>query len=304
VDYPRALEEFEAARRQQPSNSELLTAIGYVERRLGRWDSALARLEEAVRYDPRSALRTLDLADTYMSVRDYAEAERRFDRAIQLAPDWAEPYAYQAMLYLVWRGDRERAREVIRRALTRVSGGRMAQALLIPDAISASLLTADSGFAAAVDAVRPAAFDGDSARYHLLRAEASAFRGDRTGERAQGDSARVLLERQVGGRPDDAKLLAWAGLAYARAGRKAEAIRAGRRATELLPTTQDANSGPFLLTRLAQVYTLVGEPDQALGILEGLLAIPSWISPGELRADPIWAPLRGHPRFVRLAGSA
>jgi serine/threonine-protein kinase len=304
VDYPRALEEFEAARRQQPSNSELLTAIGYVERRLGRWDSALARLEEAVRYDPRSALRTLDLADTYMSVRDYAEAERRFDRAIQLAPDWAEPYAYQAMLYLVWRGDRERAREVIRRALTRVSGGRMAQALVIPDAISASLLTADSGFAAAVDAVRPAAFDGDSARYHLLRAEASAFRGDRTGERAHGDSARVLLERQVGGRPDDAKLLAWAGLAYARAGRKAEAIRAGRRATELLPTTQDANSGPFLLTRLAQVYTLVGEPDQALGILEGLLAIPSWISPGELRADPIWAPLRGHPRFVRLAGSA
>ncbi len=64
VDYRRALEEFEAARRQQPSNSELLSAIGYVERRRGQWDSALARFQEAVRYDPRSALRTLDLADT------------------------------------------------------------------------------------------------------------------------------------------------------------------------------------------------------------------------------------------------
>jgi TolB-like protein/Tfp pilus assembly protein PilF len=304
VDYRRALEEFETARRRQPSNSELLSAIGYVERRRGNWDSALARFQEAVRYDPRSALRTLDLADTYMSMRNYAEAERRFDRAIQLAPDWAEPYAYKAMLHLVWRGDRARARAVIGQALTRVSPGRMAQALLIPDAISASLLTSDSVFAAAVDAVRPSSFDGDTARYHLLLAEVWAYRGDRAAERAHGDSARVLLERQVRERPDDAKLLARAGIAYARSGRKTEAIRAGRRAAALLPPSRDANSGPFVSTRLAEIYTLVNEPDQALDTLEPLLTIPSWISPAELRSDPTWAPLRSHPRFAGLAGSA
>jgi eukaryotic-like serine/threonine-protein kinase len=303
-DYARALEEFEAVRRQQPSNSEVLGAIGYVERRRGHWDSALARLQEAVRYDPRSALRTLDLADTYMSMRRYDEAERRFDRAIQLAPDWAEPYAYKAMLYLVWRGDRERARAVVGQALTRVSGGRMAQALLIPDAISASLLTSDSTFAAAVDAVRPSSFEGDNARYHLLLAEASAYRGDPAKERAHADSARVLLERQVRRRPDDAKLLARTGIAYARSGRKAEAIRAGRRAVELLPPSRDANSGPFLMTRLAEIYTLVNEPEQALETLEPLLTIPSWITPAELRSDPTWARLRSHPGFARLAGSA
>jgi len=49
---------------------------------------------------------------------------------------------------------------------------------------------------------------------------------------------------------------------------------------------------------------LVNEPDEALGTLEPLLAIPSWISPGELRSDPTWAPLREHPRFARLAGPA
>jgi hypothetical protein len=146
-DYPRALAEFEAARRQQPGNSELLTAIGYVERRRGQWDTALARFEEAVRYDPRSALRALDLADTYMSLRRYPEAERAFDRAIQLSPDWAEPWAYKAMLQLIWRGDLERARTVMAEALHRVSAGRLAQALTIPDAISGSLLTADTAFA-------------------------------------------------------------------------------------------------------------------------------------------------------------
>ena len=238
-----------------------------------------------------------------MVLRDYAEAERRYDRAIQLAPDWAEPYAYKAMLQLVRHGDRDRARSVIGQALTRVSAGRMAQALLIPDAISASLMTADSVFAGAVDAVRASAFDGDTARYHLLRAEAQAYRGNRAGARASADSARVLLERQVQAWPDDPKVLAWTGLAYARLGRKADAMRAGRRAAELLPPGQDANSSPFVLTRLAQIYTLVNEPDQALEVLEGLLSAPSWISPGELRSDPVWAPLRRHPRFAAIAGS-
>ena len=304
LDYGRALEEFEAARRQQPSNSELLSAIGYVERRQGRWDSARVRFEEAVRYDPRSALRTLDLADTHMSLRNYAEADRRFDRAIQLAPDWAEPYAYKAMLYLVWQGDRERARAVIGQALNRVSVGRLAQALLIPDAISGSVLTADSTLAAQVKTIRPTAFDGDTARYHLFMAEAAHYQGDRDGERTHADSALVLLERQLRDRPDEARLLAWTGLAYARVGRKAEAIRAGRRAAELLPPSKDANSGPFLLTRLAEIYTLANEPEQALKVLEPLLLIPSWISPGELRADPVWTPLRAQPGFARLAGGA
>jgi len=303
-DYPRALEEFEAVRRQQPGNSELLTAIGYVERRRGQWDTALARFEEAVRYDPRSALRTLDLADTYMSLRNYAKAERAFDRAIQLAPDWAEPWAYKAMLQLVGHGDLRRAREVIAQALTRVSAGRLAQALTIPDGISGALLTADSAFSQALEAIRPASFDGDSARYHLLHAEAANFRGDRRAERAHADSALPLLERQVRGRPSDAKLLARIGLAYAHAGRGAEAMRAGRRAAELLPPARDANSGPYILVRLARIYILTGDKTRALDTLEPLLGVPGWVTPELLRSDPAWAPLRTEARFAKLSGSA
>ncbi len=303
-DYARALDEFETARRQQPGDSELLTAIGYVERRRGQWDSALARFDEASRYDPRSPLRALDLADTHMSLRNYAEAERSFDRAIQLAPDFAEPWAYKAMLQLMWHGDLTRARRVVSEALTRVSPGRLAHAFMIPDAISAALLTGDTGFAAALEAVRPASFDGDTARYHLLHAEAAGFRGDATAERVRADSALLTLEPLLRERPDDAKLLARTGLAYAHAGRKAEAIRAGRRAAELLPPSRDANSGPFVHARLAQIYLLVGEPAAAIDVLVPLLDLPGWITPALLRSDPTWAPLRGHPRFAELAGGA
>ena len=139
----------------------------------------------------------------------------------------------------------------------------MAQALLIPDAISASLLTSDSVFTGAVDAVRASAFDGDTARYHLLRAEALAYRGDRPA-RARRPTRRASCSSGRCGRPDDPKVLARTGLAYARLGRKADAMRAGRRAAELLPPAAGRQLSPFVLTRLAQIYTLVNEPDQAL----------------------------------------
>jgi len=301
TDYTRALGEFERALAQQPSNSDLLAAIAYVERRRGNWDQATARMSEALRYDPRSALRTLDLADTYMSVRKYPEAERLYDRAIQLAPDWAEPYAYKAMLHLVWRGDLTLARAVVGQALTRVNAGRLAQALLIADAISAALLTSDSLHVASLGAVTPSSFDADMARYHLLAAEAAHYQGRPAGARAHGDSASAQLVRQIRAQPDDAKLLVRLGLAHARAGRKRDAIAAGRRAAELLPPEKDANSGPFVLTHLAEIYTIVGEPDLAIQTLRPLLAMPSWITVPELESDPTWAPLRGHARFAELA---
>jgi hypothetical protein len=51
---------------------------------------------------------------------------------------------------------------------------------------------------------------------------------------------------------------------------------------------------------LAEVYAMVGEYDAAIEQLEYLLSIPCLVSPALLRIDPIWAPLRDHPRFQAL----
>lgn len=45
---------------------------------------------------------------------------------------------------------------------------------------------------------------------------------------------------------------------------------------------------------------LVGEPEKALDQLEPLLKIPYSLSPGWLKLDPNFDPLRGNPRFRRL----
>jgi TolB-like protein/Flp pilus assembly protein TadD/tRNA A-37 threonylcarbamoyl transferase component Bud32 len=304
LDYERALQEFEAARRLQPSNSDVLGAIGYVERRRGRWDAAVDRFREAIEFDPVSQQRAFDLGDTYLTLRKFPEAERQLDRTIQLAPDWAKPYGYKAMLYLIWKGDRQRARAVIGQAMSRVSTGRLARALMTADAISASVISSDSIFFPASDAVRADAFEADTGAYYLFKAEAAHYRGQPAVERAYGDSARRWLEPQLQLQPDDAKRLVHYGLASARAGRPADAIRAGRRALELLSPAEDAASGPFIQTYLAQIYTLAGNPDQAVATLRPLLKLPSWITPAELTTDPLWSPLRAHPGFAALTGTA
>jgi hypothetical protein len=45
---------------------------------------------------------------------------------------------------------------------------------------------------------------------------------------------------------------------------------------------------------------MVGEPEKALDMLEPLLSMPYFLSPGWLRIDPTFAELKGNPRYDRL----
>ena len=67
--------------------------------------------------------------------------------------------------------------------------------------------------------------------------------------------------------------------------------------------SKDALLGPYFQHQLARIYTLVGEPEKALDQLEPLLKIPYYLSPGWLKIDPNFDPLRKNPRFQKLVAS-
>ncbi len=303
-DYSRGLEHFEAARRRQPSNDLVLAGIAAVERRRGNWDRAIEGFEEVVRYDPRSNLRAYDLGSALSMTRRYPAAERQLDRAIALAPDWANPYAEKAQLYLAWRGDLKRSRAVLRGALDRMGLSQLGPAILANDQTISSVLTSDSTFFPALDALTLKGFAGDTLRYYALKAENAGFRRRAASERSYADSARALLEQRLRSAPDDAYNLSWLGLAYARLGRRAEAIRSVAHSAELLPIDKDALAGPYIIVTQARVHAMLGEPDRAIDLLEPLLRIPSSITRDALRTDPAWAPLWEHPRFQALLAAA
>ena len=116
-------------------------------------------------------------------------------------------------------------------------------------------------------------------------------------ERTHYESARVMLESRIEAQSEDARFHSALGIAYAGLGRKGEALREGELAVELLPVSKDAYQGAYRAIDLARIYAMVGETDDAIDRLEYLLSIPSPLSVPLLQLDPIWDPVRGHPRY-------
>lgn len=143
-------------------------------------------------------------------------------------------------------------------------------------------------------------FRGDTAQFLVWHVDWAIRHSDAPRGRAYADSARTILERRVTAEPGEYVPRILLAIVYAHLGRKADALREGARAVEILPVSRDANDGADLQLDLAYVETLVGESDAAVKRLAYLLTIPSDISIPLLRVDPMWDPLRRNPRFLQL----
>jgi len=299
-DNARALAAFEAGLKTAPGNADLLTGSALAEQSLGRWDAALTHLQRAQTLDPRSVLTTRRLAGTLVWLRRCGEALPQAERAIALAPANLGVIQMRAFVPLC-QGDLAGARAVLHAVPPEVEPtalaaffGVYADLYWVLDEAQQQLLLR----------LRPSAFADDRANWGIVLAQTYWLRGDKAKARIYADSARMAFEENIKATPDDAQQHALLGLALAYLGRKADAIREGQRSVELQPISKDAFSGPYMQHQLVRIYLLTGEPQKALDRLEPLLKIPYSLSPGLLRIDPNFAPLRGNPRFEKLAAGS
>ncbi len=101
--------------------------------------------------------------------------------------------------------------------------------------------------------------------------------------------------------PGEPRFHANLALAYAGLGRAEEAVREGRRAVEIMPYASNAFHSGEWVQKLAQVYVMVGDYEDAIDQLDFALSVPGPLSGHWLRLDPVWRPLRSDPRFQALA---
>ena len=296
VDFRRAADEYAEGLRRSPSDVDLLNAAAINLQSLGQWDSALVSLSRAVTLDPRSVAPGRRLGFTLMRLRRYPEAIAATDRVLALAPDNIGVIETRAMIEL-GKGDLAAARAVISAAAPRLEPTALVAYLgnywdlywLLDDAQQQLLLR-----------LTPSPFDDDRSAWGIVLAETYQLRGDSLRMRAYADSARLAIEKILESTPNDAQRRVFHGLALAYLGRRAEAIREGEKAAALLPISKDGFTGPYIQQLLVRIYMLTGEKEKALAHLEPLLTVPYHLSPGWLRIDPTFAPLKNEPRFQQM----
>jgi tetratricopeptide (TPR) repeat protein len=114
------------------------------------------------------------------------------------------------------------------------------------------------------------------------------------------EKARKFLTTKLQERRLDENIYSAMGIALAGLGRKEEGLQHAKKAVELLPVSREAYRGSYRLEDLARVYTMIGQYDDAIRVLEQLMSIPASIGTAGLMLDPTWKPLLSHPRFQEL----
>ena len=299
IDNRQSRAAYEAGLKLAPANVDLLVGAALTEQGLGYWEAALQHLTQAAALDPRSANTARRIAATLLWLRRYPEAQVALDRALALAPTNLNIIEMKAQLAL-GQGDLAGARAVVRAALQTIDSAAVLFFFanywdlfwVLDDAQQQQLL-----------ALPPSAFDNDRGAWAIVRAQTYWLRNDPAKAKVYADSAQLAMAEQLRATPDNDQRHVLRGLALAYLGRKAEAIQEGERGVAIMPVGRDAFGGAYDQHQLVRIYLLTGEPEKALDQLEPLLKIPYFLSPGLLRIDPTFAPLRGNPRFERLIGA-
>jgi serine/threonine protein kinase/tetratricopeptide (TPR) repeat protein len=312
-NYDKAMEHFHEVLKQQPTNAEANSGIGYVLRRKGEFEESLDYFRRALKVNPRSFLINWDnMGGTLITLRRYTEAEKYIDRAISLAPEMSIAYILKADISLLRDGDIKKAREYLLQCLGKKTEAEKCMYQFLPDRLhicfpdpcervglwypsvqDCRTVIQDSSFTIIVA----------SANYYIEKSACLVESGQREHASALLDSARALLEQDL---PKDLDIQSHAdrsrmlGIIYAKLGRHEEALREAKRAVKIFPLSMDANDAPMFIENLAQMYTLSGEFEAAIGQLELLLSIPYDISVTLIRIDPTWDPLRDNPRFQKM----
>jgi tetratricopeptide (TPR) repeat protein len=297
-DNARALEQLRKALELEPNRPDVLRSLAYTEQAQSRWDDSLAHLQQARRLDPRSPSR--GLGETLLRLRRPAEAREELERIVALSPGNLTNMELLSMTFLA-EGNLEGARAYLRQARQGIDSASLVALIASTNDLSWVLDSEDRQMLARMT---PANFGDDAAAWGMSLSDASLFSGDLAATRSYAEKAREALERQLQDTPDDAQRRALLGLALARLGRKEDALREGRRGVELMPIARDTQQGTYIQHQLARTYIAIGEYEKALDQLEPLLKMPYFLTPGWLKIDPNFDPLRNNPRFQKLVAGA
>lgn len=301
-DYEDARAQLAITKRGSPNNSKANFLEALIDRRQGKWEKSVQEFKEAIETDPNNTILMAEFSGTLSDMRQFAAAQRAYDRLIELVRDEPKLKILKAYHVEFKRGDVTPLRSAI---------------AAIPDSMTdddvlcwgLKLSLCDHDWRRAgqlIEKVKdredPGYFAwGDisvpTGCYSILLAR---LQGKQPDENPSFFQTRAKLNQKVQRSPEDASLLSQLAVVDALLNDKEAAIAEAKRAVEILPVSKDAVSGPGVLINLAVVYAWTDEVNLAFQTLGSLTKMPAGISYGDLKLEPYFDPLRNDPRFDKL----
>jgi TolB-like protein len=300
-NFDSALAAYEEARKRLPNSALVYEYLGFILRRLGRWQEAETNYKKAIELDPRDVqLLTAVGNEFYMYLRRFDDALASTDRALQIAPDAAGVHANKAVV-LQTAGRLDEARQEL---------------ALVPDEVLDDWVVAaritqamyERRFSDVINIVERKlnsltpnqALDSFATAFLVQMGQCQEWLG-------QHEAARQMFERAVREikptpdtvvRPDANGTPSILAQAYAGLNEKENALQQASQAVK--DYDGDAINQPQAEVPLAQIQARFGDIDSAIAALPHLLEVPAGLTVANLKFDPLWDPLRKDPRFQKL----
>ncbi|WP_029923227.1 hypothetical protein [Nevskia soli] len=298
-DYAGAMRDFQQVLTKLPNDRDAMEGMFLVQRRMGKWDEAIAVSAELIRRNPKDVGATSPMGCEGVNyLRRFDEARAYLNQALAVTPDAANTLGCLAMIEQA-QGRLDAADALLARAhisLQDISGFVSIQQVMyrrdyrkVASMIEASLPREGTPLSA------------QDLQNLVALGYARKWLGDAAGAHAAFERAALTLSES----PDVMEHVELIGhqtlaLAYAGLGRNDEALEAARIGVEL--NAGDAIKLPTALAAQAQVYAQLGQADAAIALLPRLLQMPAGLTPALLVEDPMWDPVRKDPRFQKLVG--
>jgi TolB-like protein len=295
-DYPSADRELALARKALPNDSASAWILGLVRRRQNRFDEALDLLHEAHRLNPADVSARDLYAETLYDMGQYAEADKVLADLLARFPE-AQGFLYRrALLSFCRTGDTIGFRELADSGLA---------GKVMEDYSRWLAALYEQRFDEALAIIRAGSGDEVGLEFGPLElAESYYYANDTSAAIAAAQVVIAEIERQARAEPD--RLAVYRGLpdAYFFAGEADKARQAARTYLDTTPLDKSALEYWEARQLTARTYAALGDREEALELLALVQNGPSHDCGNQLRRDPMYATLRGDPRFEQIAAGS
>jgi TolB-like protein/Tfp pilus assembly protein PilF len=296
-DYVRATEQYMRLAELRPNDASVFESLGLIQRREGRFPEAMENLLRGMKLDPANREYESSYIEVLAAVRRYDEALTLAKKLLAENPGNLEMLAASAVLSFEANGSKAELEEVLHREVP--SGADRATVLYLQR--GASVVSGNWAEFKRLDGLQRY-YDGNGqdprCDQDVNAAQNFAESGDMDAARKRAAEAMVLLKAAVAQQPENSDLWSGISLAHAILGEKEEALSAGQKAMELLPTSRDAVQGPSFELGYAIVLAWVGEKDRALVEFQRLLGVP--YGANVYLGRVFGRPLHGDPRYEAM----